>query len=319
MRRRVPFRRAVAAAATAVACALPAAASAGPPSLHDGAVPVPGPEVPVTPTPVPPDPSPSPPALTAERRERLARSLDRYLEGRRGRLSVAVRDLETGLGFSYEPRLRTATASIVKVEIVVALLLKAQREDRAPTAAERSLAERAVTVSDNDAATALWHAIGGGRGLARAGKRLGFEDTEPGPGTAWGATTTSAADQVRLLAALAAEDGPLTERNRRYVLDLMEKVAPEQAWGVSSAAGQDAADTANAEVALKNGWLPREVDGGAWTVNSIGRVRTGGHDLLIAVVSDRHPSMAAGVAAVEHAAAAVAGALADAADAAASR
>ncbi|MEW2357936.1 serine hydrolase [Spirillospora sp. NPDC029432] len=305
MRPRTPLRRAAAAAVTAACAALIAAAPAVPPSLHDGAVPVPvpGPEVPVTLTPVPPDPSP--PVLTAERRERLARSLDRYLEDRQGRLSVAVRDLESGLAFSYEPRLRTATASIVKVEIVMALLLQAQREDRSLTAAERSLAERAITVSDNDAATALWHAIGGGPGLAKAGRRLGLEDTEPGPGTAWGATTTSAADQVRLLAALASGGGPLTGRNRRYVLDLMGEVAPEQAWGVSAAAAGGAA------VALKNGWLPREVDGGAWTVNSVGRVRAGGRDLLIAVVSDRHPSMAAGVAAVEHAAAAVAAALSD--------
>jgi hypothetical protein len=52
-------------------------------------------------------------------------------------------------------------------------------------------------------------------------------------------------------------------------------------------------------VALKNGWLPRERDGGRWTVNSIGRVRDRGHTYLIAVISHRHGSMGAGVKAVE--------------------
>ncbi|GAA2435192.1 hypothetical protein GCM10010191_57270 [Actinomadura vinacea] len=238
-----------------------------------------------------PVPSTSPPASDAERDARLSRELDRYLDGRPGRLSVAVRDPATGRSFSYGGRHRPATASIVKVAIVAALLLKAQRADRAPTAAERAWADRAITVSDNDAATALWHEVGGGPGLARAAKRLGMRDTEPGPGTAWGATTTSAADQVRLLAALTSSSSPLTAEHRRYVLGLMEDVVPEQAWGVS-AAGKGAA--------LKNGWLPRAVDGGAWTVNSIGRVRAGGHDYLIAVLSDRNASMDEGVEAVEH-------------------
>nr|BFE30716.1 hypothetical protein GCM10010200_029670 [Actinomadura rugatobispora] len=256
-------------------------------------------------TPVP-GPSPASPSFDGERREELTRALDRYLDGRPGRLSVAVRDLATGLSYSYNPEHRPGTASVVKVAIVAALLLKAQRQDRALTAAERALAERAITVSDNDAATALWHGIGGGPGLARAVKKLGLRRTEPGPGTAWGATTTSASDQVRLMAALTSSGGPLTGEHRRYLRGLMEDVVEEQAWGVSAAAGE------GGDCALKNGWLPREADGGAWTVNSVGHVRDGGHEYLIAVLSDRQSSMGAGVAAIEHVTETVTRALAEA-------
>ncbi|NUR85682.1 MAG: hypothetical protein HOY71_16520 [Nonomuraea sp.] len=221
----------------------------------------------------------------------LRRGLDRYLRGRGGEVAVSVREVGTGRAFSYNRGLRTATASVVKVDLVMALLLKAQRQHRGLTGRERRIAARAVQVSDNAAASALWTAIGGGAGLAAANRRLGLRATRPGPGGAWGSTTTSADDQIRLLNALTSPASPLTARHRRYVLGLMSGVAREQRWGVS-AAGHD--------VALKNGWLPRARHGGRWTVNSIGRVRSHGHTYLIAVISERQPSMGAGIRTVEH-------------------
>ncbi|MFI7132608.1 serine hydrolase [Nonomuraea sp. NPDC050153] len=205
---------------------------------------------------------------------------------------MSVRELSTGLSYTYNRGLRTATASIVKVDIVVALLLMAQRRHRGLTGWERRSAARAVKVSDNAAASALWSAIGGASGLATAHRKLGLRDTTPGPGGAWGSTTTTAADQVRLLTALTSPKSPLSARNRRYVLGLMSDVTPEQSWGVSAAGRKG--------MALKNGWLPRPRDGGRWTVNSIGRVRDRhGHTYLIAVISHRHRSMSAGVKTVE--------------------
>ncbi|TYB69152.1 hypothetical protein FXF51_07870 [Nonomuraea sp. PA05] len=220
----------------------------------------------------------------------LTRTIDRYLGTVPGQVAVSVKDLTTGRSYSYNRGLRTATASIVKVDIVMALLLKAQSRRRGLTTGERQHAARAIKVSDNAAASALWAAIGGAPGLAAANKRFGLRETRPDPSGAWGSTTTSAADQVRLLTALTSPGSPLSAKNRRYVLGLMGGVAPEQAWGVS-AAGRGG-------VALKNGWLPRPRHGGRWTVNSIGRVRDRGHTFLIAVVSDRHGSMGAGVTAV---------------------
>ncbi|MEU5881296.1 serine hydrolase [Spirillospora sp. NPDC047279] len=271
-------------------------------TVNNGPDPAPmaaAPPAPVAATP-PATPSPAPssaPALSARERSALTRALTNYLDDRDGRLSVAIKDLATGVSYSYAKGVRTATASVVKVDILVALLLQAQRDDRALTASERSLAARMIRQSDNAAATALWNTIGGGPALDRANRRLGLRQTTAGPGAAWGSTTTGAADQVRLLTALTSKKSPLTAAHRAYVLRLMGGVVDEQAWGVSAAAGDG--DT----VALKNGWLPRRVDGGAWTVTSMGRITGDAHDYLIAVVSAGHPSLSAGVTTVEHAAA----------------
>ncbi|WUI01828.1 serine hydrolase [Spirillospora sp. NBC_00431] len=243
------------------------------------------------------------PTFSDSRREALTRALRDYLDNRPGRLSLSVRDLSTGIAYSYGGNLRTATASIVKVDIVMALLLKAQRRERPLTSTEKALAERAIKVSDNAAATALWHAIGGSAGLASANRELGLRDTEPGAGGGWGSTTTSAADQVRLLTALTSPESTLDAGGRRYVRRLMGDVAPDQAWGVSAA---------GTEAEVKNGWLPRDVHGGRWTINSIGIVHDAGHRYLVAALSERNATMRDGVEAIEHTTETVAEALAQA-------
>ncbi|GAA2599436.1 serine hydrolase [Actinomadura fulvescens] len=254
--------------------------------------PITAPRTPSPPPAVTPAPSPSASAR-ARARARASREIRDYLEDRAGRVSAAVRDLETGATYSYGSKVRTATASIVKVNILMALLLKAQRAHRRLSPYEKSLAAQMIQHSDNGAASVLWNSIGGGGGLDKANRKLGLRHTTAGPGGAWGSTTTSAADQLRLLGALTSERGPLSAKHRDYVLDLMKGVVDDQAWGVSAAAEREGS------VALKNGWLPRRVDGGAWTVNSIGRISDDGADCLVAVISAGHPSLSAGVATVE--------------------
>ncbi|MEV6318136.1 serine hydrolase [Streptomyces sp. NPDC051776] len=211
-----------------------------------------------------------------------------------GYLSVAVLDLDSGASREYAPADHFfATASIVKADILSALLLRTQDEGRTLTAPERDNADRMIRASDNDAATYLWNRIGGGAGLAKANERLGLAATTPGP--TWGVTTTTASDQLRILRAISTNDSPLTPGNRAFLHGLMSRVQPDQAWGVSAAADPGSA------TALKNGWLPRSATG-LWVVNSIGEVRHDGHRLLVAVVSDSHRTMDIGVRQVEAAA-----------------
>ncbi|HEU5030376.1 MAG TPA: serine hydrolase [Spirillospora sp.] len=242
-----------------------------------------------------PDTSPSPtasasPAPRRIDRRKLAKAIEKAVKGD-ARVSVSVSDLTDGTSYTYGASRRFVTASIVKVDILAALLLQAQEQGRALTASEKSLATRMIEDSDNAAANALWSAIGGAAGLAKADRRLGLKETTA-TSVSWGLTSTSARDQVRLLNALVSGDGPLSKRSRRYVLGLMSRVNTTQDWGVS--AGAAAGDA----VALKNGWLPRSADGGLWVINSIGRIE-GDHDYSIAVLSDRNASMDAGVALVE--------------------
>lgn len=219
-----------------------------------------------------------------------------------GNLSVAILDTASGrratagaTGHVY------ATASIVKVDILAALLLEAQQQGRGLTADERTSATAMIAESDNDAADALWADIGGAAGLNAANAVFGLTSTTPGTDTYWGLTTTTPDDQLHLLTAVTSDSSALNSDARTYLLDLMGSVAADQAWGVS------AADEAR-PTALKNGWLPR-ADTGLWVVNSIGRVTHGGRQLLVVVLSDGQGSMDAGVGQVEAAAKAATSAL----------
>ncbi|MEU8693294.1 serine hydrolase [Streptomyces sp. NPDC048665] len=191
------------------------------------------------------------------------------------------------------------TASIVKVDILAALLLQAQDAGRGLTAQERAHAEPMIKQSDNAAADALWRRIGQADGLTAANKRLGLTSTTSGPGGKWGLTRTTASDQIRLLRAVFDGDGDdtavktgataLNAGSRAYINTLMTQVVPEQKWGVSAVGSRHA---------LKNGWLQRTTSG-LWDVNSVGQVTVNGHRYLVAVLSNGSASMAEGVSLVE--------------------
>ncbi|WP_374196978.1 serine hydrolase [Streptomyces sp. ISL-100] len=224
--------------------------------------------------------------------EELATVVEDATAGTAGHLATAVMDLESGQSATAGDRRAFATASIVKVDILAALLLKAQDADRRLTAQERQWATVMIQASDNAAATALWDAIGGAEGLAKANRRLGLRETAPGPDGLWGLTETTAADQLRLLKAVFTDDSTLSDASRAYVQQLMGGVAEDQDWGISAAA--DDAESAR----LKNGWLSRS-ETGLWVINSIGLVERNGRRLLVAVLSDDQPDQAAGISLVE--------------------
>ncbi|MFF7237982.1 serine hydrolase [Streptomyces collinus] len=219
------------------------------------------------------------------------------------RVTAAVFDLDTpGRGPAvYGTDAPYDTASIIKVDILASVLLKAQDSRHALTAKDRAQAEAMIEHSDNAAANALWRRIGQAPGLKAANERLGLTATQGGPGPKWGLTRTTASDQIRLLRAVfdtapAPKKGSapaLSDASRAYIRTLMSRVATEQSWGVSAAADPGAA--------LKNGWLQRDTTG-LWDVNSVGRITTGGHHYLVAVLSDGSTSMKDGVALVERAA-----------------
>jgi hypothetical protein len=216
------------------------------------------------------------------------------------RVSAAVLDLDSGDSAVYGDA-AFDTASIVKVDILAALLLRAQDEGRRLTAAEKSYATVMIENSDNDSASALWRTIGGADGLDAANKRFGLTGTEGGEGVLWGLTRTTAGDQLTLLKQVFGDgDGSeLSDASRAYLQGLMKTVEADQQWGVSAAAD-------DSEWALKNGWLARSTTG-LWDVNSIGRVPAGGTRYLVAVLSDGSTTQAKGISLVEAAAKAAVG------------
>ncbi|MCW2904494.1 MAG: hypothetical protein JWO67_6759 [Streptosporangiaceae bacterium] len=101
----------------------------------------------------------------------------------------------------------------------------------------------------------------------------------------------TAEDEITLLRILTHGNPVLTDRSRRYALDLMSGVVAAQRWGVPAGAPP------GATVHVKNGWLPRLTHG--WRVHSIGGFDGGGRDYLIVVLSQDNPTMAYGVETIE--------------------
>jgi hypothetical protein len=231
-------------------------------------------------------------AATQARRDALTKALQRYANDG-ARFAVAILDNTTGTSFTFGSSRKFETASIMKVEILAAVLMQAQDQHRSLTANERALASRMIRYSDNDAATSLWWSVGGHAGLVRAIKRLGLTATTPGSDGWWGTTTTTVVDQIRVISQVTDAAGPLSRASVKLLLGLMTTVSSDQDWGISAAAED------GEQVALKNGWMTGGLDAGGWTVNSIGRITDADTDLTIAVLSQGNPGMSAGVGLVD--------------------
>ncbi|MBK3576980.1 hypothetical protein JHN63_24895 [Streptomyces sp. MBT65] len=210
------------------------------------------------------------------------------------KVSVAVLDLTSGESAAYGSA-AFDTASIVKVDILAALLLQAQDAGRQLTATEKSYATTMIENSDNDSATALWNIIGTADGLDAANKTFGLTGTTGGDGPLWGLTQTTAADQLTLLQQVFGDDSKLSSASKSYIQGLMGQIEADQQWGVSAAAD-------GSKWRLKNGWLARSTTG-LWDVNSIGRVTgTDGDEYLIAVLSKGSTTQTKGITLIEAAA-----------------
>ena len=224
----------------------------------------------------------------------LGPSAQSYLNSRDGTVRVAVYDLTTGRQWSLGGGAAQAEASIVKVDILEALL---SQRPGGLTADDQSLAQQMIEDSDNDAATSLWDLVGGSTGIGAYDTQAGLTQTTPSlcvvcsgfPWPGWGLTTTTPQDQIALLRRLVGPGGPLTTSERQYALSLMENVTQDQRWGVTSGV------PAGVTVALKNGWLPLDSANDNWQVNSIGWVHGDGRDYLLAMLSTGNPSEQYGI------------------------
>jgi Beta-lactamase enzyme family len=247
---------------------------------------------------------PPPPPRRAASAPRAARHRDPFgpaatalADGESVIVRAAVYDVRTGQEWELGHGPPQAEASVVKLDILETLLDRYRGVDPAVPAADQPVARQMIEDSDNDAATTLWYAAGGPARIAAFNAAAGLRSTTmsqcvtcagfPWPG--WGLSTTTPADEVALLRQLISPRSLLTSAERRYALRLMERVTSDQRWGVS--AGVPAGVT----VALKNGWLPLTSADNDWEVNSVGWVDGADRDYLIAVLTTRSPTEAAGI------------------------
>ena len=219
-----------------------------------------------------------------------------------GTVLAAVYDLGTGRTWHLGQGQPQAEASIVKLDVLEALLAEHDQDGGTGLpAADRSLTQQMIEDSDNDAATSLWYQVGGPARIRSFNVKAGLTDTVPSscvvcPGFAWpgwGLTTTTPDDQIALLRQLVRPSSLLTSADRDYALSLMEDVTPSQRWGVSGGV------PAQVTVALKNGWLPLRGADSDWQVNSVGWVSGGGRNYLIAVLTTGNPTDQYGIDTIE--------------------
>jgi beta-lactamase class A len=219
-----------------------------------------------------------------------------YAQTRPGTVTAALYDVNSGKTYVLNSGAKEDEASIVKVDIMATLFSQLQGDPASYPASTRSLLESMVEESDNDSATALWNQSGGPSAIASFNSKVGLTATTPSqcvtcagfPWPGWGLTTTTALDQVQLLRQFIAPSSTLSAAQRAYGLSLMENIAPDEAWGVTSGV------PTGVTVALKNGWLPLSGETN-WQVNSIGWVDGDGHDYILAILSDANPTEQNGI------------------------
>ncbi len=225
----------------------------------------------------------------------LEATVSNYVASRTGTISLAVYDLNSNHLWQLGPSTPLDEASVVKVNILEALL--AQSQGLGLTTANQSAAQNMIENSDNDAATTLWNSAGAASGIAAFNSTVGLTDTTPSPCVVcagfpwpgWGLTTTTPVDQVALLKLLVTPNAVLSDVERSYALGLMENVTPSERWGVSSGV------PAQVTVALKNGWLPLNSSDTNWQINSIGWVSGANRNYVIAVLTTGNPSEQYGI------------------------
>ncbi|MDO5630137.1 MAG: serine hydrolase [Mobilicoccus sp.] len=197
-------------------------------------------------------------------------------------VSFSVRDRRTGAVYTYNPDMRNATASVVKVLVLATVIRERRDTGRDLTSGQKHLAELMIRSSDNDATSTLFNRVGRDA-VARMAADLGMTRTEVS--WSWGKTSTSAADQRLLMDRLVDGTEHLGAADRRYILGLMAEVDPQQRWGVGDV-------PAESGVSVKNGWVP--LSPGGWRVNSIGSVKAAGRDYTLSILSTGTETMDAG-------------------------
>ncbi|MFF8955888.1 serine hydrolase [Streptomyces sp. NPDC014894] len=217
---------------------------------------------------------------------KLTKDLTAALKNRKGTIAFQVDDATSGTSCALRATQKFDSASVVKVTVLGALLLDAEKQKRKLTSREQSLAKAMVGKSDNAATSTLWKQLGTTK-IKRFLTGAGMTQTTPGAGGYWGLTQITARDEQRLLQRLTTKNTLLNDASRAYALKLMREVVSSQRWGTP--AGAPSAAT----VQVKNGWLPRKTHG--WRVHSIGAFTGKGHHYTITVLTHGNKSMQDGV------------------------
>jgi Beta-lactamase enzyme family len=133
------------------------------------------------------------------------------------------------------------SASVVKAMLALEVVREAHHRDLTPT--ERALLHPMITVSDNNAASAVYRRVGGA-GLYRvaaAAHMTHFRDVGN-----WADAHITAADQARLFLRI---DELAPKRHRAYLRGLLGGIVSSQRWGIAPVA-----EARDFHIMFKGGW-----------------------------------------------------------------
>ncbi len=202
-------------------------------------------------------------------RVRIA-AVQAYLKTRPGTVGIILRDRQTGAvwrnSYATTP---VWTASTIKLAMTVDLFTRERQGLIRLTADDRSLIQKMLHSSDDDAADTLWFRYAGADHLTYNDRfpAYGMTSLQPQKGFTnfypyWGFQKCTPADLDRLITYVLTR---LDATDRAYIVDQLQHVAPDQQWGVWGAG--PAAHPGN-----KDGW---SLEQGGWVINSVGFVGPG--------------------------------------------
>jgi beta-lactamase class A len=208
------------------------------------------------------------------------------------RVTASIQDVRTGCHYRLHHNMRITTASVIKAQVLGAVLLKAQREHRGLDARERHDIHPMIRWSyNNPYVPDLYNDVGGVAGMDRFDHRMhAFHtvNTEE-----YGATLTTSADRTHIVRRMLYGGGPMRAKYRKIAWHYMSHVTPTQRWGITAGMRQ------GWHVALKNGFYP--MPGNQWRVGSTGFLRAphSGRGYAITVMTDQDHTQVAGIRLVE--------------------
>ena len=211
--------------------------------------------------------------------EGAAAEAQRIAESRSGVIAFAAIG-PGGKTMGFEPDRQFYSASISKSMLLVAELRRLAAEELPLDETTKSLLEQMITVSDNDAADAIYARVGdaGLNEVAKAAEMSHFA----GDVGHWSNVKVTAADMALFMSKL---DDLLDLPFGGQGSEMLASVTPTQQWGIPQAAPKGAA------VRLKGGWRP--TDAGQLVLQAA-RVDVDGESYSVAVLTDGNPSQAYG-------------------------
>jgi len=204
------------------------------------------------------------------------------------RVTAAVFDTRDRCWYFLNRRMRITTASVIKLQVLGAVLLRDQDRGHGLTSWERDRVLPMIRYSfNNPYVSDLYSHVGGVPGMDRLSRRLGATHTT---NTAeYGATWTTSEDRTRIALSMCYGGGPLRASARSAAWRVVMQVHPTQRWGITYGAPH------GWTIGLKNGFYP--MSGYGWRVGSTGFVQApDSHEgYAITVLTDHDPGQYTGM------------------------